>query len=978
MTNHWADIDNTSLVFVIGANPSENHPACMAHINAARYGAKAAKLIVVDPRKTRTAVVADLYVRIRPGTDIAFVNGLLNYIITGVVNGNGNVPATFAHNFVAWHNGTTGVSPLDGTTPQATNATSFGRAFVDDLGTTTTALNATALTGSTYQVGADTPYATPFSAALGWPKYCDTRALVSTVGGVSDYKRVKLTTPAGKSYSNMPEFVASILTAGTVFKALQAHVANYTLAETADICGCTEGDIISVAAELVANSRMMSTDLGLGLATPQTSTYMATTILYAMGQTQHTNGSQNIRDLAVLQTIMGNMGRPGGGINALRGIHNVQGSTDMANLYDGIPGYSGNPGASYVSYANPLFGNRLTGTGTTVDTPYTVGSLGLQQRGFYNMTTQWFGATAAAARSNADFEVLYGLWPKGNGVDHVTAFRAMASDYSTVNPKRSDNIKALVCWGQNPAVSEPNQSAVRRGLYDLDLLVVTDLFETETAACKRTANGITYLLPACSHVEEAGSVTNSGRWIQWRDRARAPHGNSKADMELLLRLSKALATAGAFDRIATAWAVMPDVKITGNVWDVLYGKYCVGTNFTWDGVSDVTGNKFELLEMTEADRADLAGTVYGSEVVAENVFKEIARPLNDSTALYGGGGTVWIYSGNANACGWEPTKTTAASIGAQPPAYTTVNRAKSRNSDFAGTALTYPRYGWSWLLNRRVFYNNSEVDSDVADVFVAPGLMSRVMTFKSTNTNTLADWSLVYRAYNTLKDTPSIAGGPHAAGLPGNFPAHTEPIETPRRDLAVKYGRNLSVAAASVKSDTPVAMWSTLEPYNPITADAKYPGTGSWAVDAKDFPFVLTTIRCVEHFQGGPITRNNSWNVEAEPVPWIEINSIDASAKGIADGDWVEVTTARSAGRAAQEDLTRTSAAGFARGFKARVGVGLKSNQRVAPGVVAIPWHWGDVGLSTGSRANDLCIDAVDANTSIPEYKACLCQIAKI
>jgi anaerobic selenocysteine-containing dehydrogenase len=284
-----------------------------------------------------------------------------------------------------------------------------------------------------------------------------------------------------------------------------------------------------------------------------------------------------------------------------------------------------------------------------------------------------------------------------------------------------------------------------------------------------------------------------------------------------------------------------------------------------------------------------------------------------------------------------------------------------------------------------VFYNMSEVGHDVGDVYVAPGYLSRVMSFRSNNLNTLADWATSYRAYNTLKDVPSVtgAGTPHAAGIPGPFPAHTEPIETPRRDLAAKYGRNTSAGTALVKPDSNVAMWSSTD--LAYADDPVYGSTGAgqhnvgyWNKDAKDYPLVLTTIRCVEHFQGGPITRNNSWNVEAEPVPWVEINSTDARIYGIKDGDWVNITTARGDSHLSQEGITKNEPADWALGFKARVGVGLQSNQRVGPGVVAIPWHWGDKGLSTGSRANDLCIDAWDANTIIPEYKACLCSIAKM
>jgi formate dehydrogenase major subunit len=154
-------------------------------------------------------------------------------------------------------------------------------------------------------------------------------------------------------------------------------------------------------------------------------------------------------------------------------------------------------------------------------------------------------------------------------------------------------------------------------------------------------------------------------------------------------------------------------------------------------------------------------------------------------------------------------------------------------------------------------------------------------------------------------------------------------------------------------------------------------------VAASGFPLILTTIRCVEHFQGGPTTRNNSLNVEVEPEPWIEIHSADARTYGITDGDWVNIITARGDSQGSQTAITPNYTStgsvtdNFGKGFRARVGVGVDTNQRVAKGVVAIPWHWGDAGLSTGARANDLCIDAMDANTTIPESKACLCKIEK-
>ncbi|HEY3316833.1 MAG TPA: molybdopterin-dependent oxidoreductase [Coriobacteriia bacterium] len=994
MTNHWTDIDNASLVFVFGANPAENHPACFAHINAARNGSKNAKLVVVDPRQTRTArqcdpARGDFYVRIRPGTNIAFTNGVLNWIF----NNAATYAAGAAANMLAWHNGT------------APNSLTAARAFIDDAGAGRT-FTVSELAGASYD-GVPT-------AALsgGYPKYCDSRFKVNTAG--DDYQRATLTTASGYAFGNFPVIAASVSDPDSVYQQLKGHVAPYgALAASgktvaADICGCTDAEIASVARVLIDHSRFSSSDFGASPSTPQAAGYRATTILYAMGQTQSTVGSQNIKDLATLQTLMGNMGRAGGGINALRGIHNVQGSTDMGNLFDSIPAYSANPGVNehYSHYLNALFGARVENstigaTTTSGAKDYTVlANLGLQQRGFANMTQEWFGNGSV---TGADIEKLYDLWPKGNGVQHIKTFRNM-----TLPSGDANLIKAAVVWGQNPAVTEPNQSAVRAGLKNLDTLVVVDMFETETATVDRKDTGITYLIPASAHTEEAGSVTNSGRWIQWRERANSPRGNSKADLELLLRFAKALDTANAFTHFSSVWSTLTPA-IAGNVFDVVYGKY------GWTPGTGAFESVTATSEMWPAGAsAPITTAVSGSEVVAENIYKEMCRPLAvlaDGTASTTTGGTMWIYSGASPAGGWSTSLTNynpvcKTSTGTAV-SWTIKNKAKSRNNTYTGAstgalgdtttananANNYPRWGWSWLLNRRVFYSNGEIAAEQTDNFVSPGYVSCLFTVNNSST-LLADWSgpLAYRKYKTFADKPNVtvagpaynASSPHfiSAGktLAGRFAAHTEPYESPRPDLQASFGKNTSNGA-----------------------DLILPGTATGVV--ADFPLVLTTIRCVEHFQGGPITRNNPTNVEAEPEPWIEINPVDARAAGISDGDLVNVITARSnsigptatkpartddqAGRSAtgamapavppadpahDGGLTFTS---FAHGFRARVDNSIADFQRVAPGVVAIPWHWGDRGLSVGSRANDLCIDSYDANTMIPEYKACLCKIEK-
>jgi formate dehydrogenase major subunit len=998
MTNNWVDLDNSSMFFVCGANPAENHPASIAHLNVARFDTNGrgrnAALVVVDPRQTRTArlisspqMIAaatgndlrkhDRFVRIRPGTNIAFINGVLDSIIKWMY---ANPTATESLNFFKWHN-----------TTVAVNSHSFGRIFLDDATNTKRTLDTAKLATAEYSHDGGATWVDA-GLATGWPKYCDSRIKVNAaaVAGPQpqikdDYQRAKLRVSDGAggywTFSNMPVFAADVSDSDCVFQKLRNHVAKYDAATVAGICGCTTADIAAVRDAFIASSRFASSDFGAALATITVAGYRAACIMYAMGATQFTTGSQGVRSYAVIQTLMGNMGRAGGGINALRGIHNVQGSTDMGVLFDLIPGYSGNPAVdqTYADYQNKMFGNRVLGT--AAKDPYVPANVEWQQRGFYNMTREWFGNRSVTA--SADFDKLYACWPKANGVQHIEAFRRMDPVWVAAQATPPARISAAVVWGQNPAVTEPNQGAVRKGLEALDLLVCVDMFANETAQCKRKDGGVTYLLPACSHVEEAGSVSSSGRWIQWRDRACSPKGNSKSDLELLLKLSKALNTAGAFSHIKDQWKTMADVPTLYNggagadPFTVLYGKY------GWDGTGSmeaVTGYAFE----------DTAGnpSLVGSEYVAEQIFKEMCSPLDGYAAAgpagFVGGhqGTLWIYSGVNSTQGgaYNPDLTgnvhpaafeldAAGAVTGTAITWGIANKAKSRKGEpkHAAQSLQYPRYGWAWLLNRRIMYNNGELPGDVGDVFVAPGYLSRLWCIGGTNT--LADWSWLYRAYNQLADMPDRGTGTGEVHVhPGRLPAYTEPYESPSKALATTFGYNTAGGTSG----------------NLIFSDsARLDVRTATAEQIAEFPLVLTSIRCVEHFQGGPITRNNPWNVELEPDPWVEINSVDAIKYGIKDGDWVNVETKRGGSVDDQESRTIQSGPlaakpGWNKGFKARVGAGTLANQRVAPGTVAIPWHWGDRGLGAGARANDLCIDAWDANTRIPEYKACLCKITTI
>jgi len=1277
MTNSWSDIGNTTLVVAWGANPAENHPACMAHINRAKrapglpndYNAAitvnkpAAKMISIDPRYTRTSMQADNYVRIRPGTDIAFGNAVMNYIINNVADDPTDATKKYSTHFEQFLNQAQAhkFSPDGSTSLESTEADrskfTDARLIVNAAGTdyercntsaqtamdafepcviydapsvepdtskaykmwyrrmtgadTTNILYATSADGKSWSAGVATDYTvamgnapfvwretdalymlnnngsrkivlyksvdglawtsvatllepdvTPFtdtdttlvykfdkpsvlkdgttyklymqgrSAALEYKIYqtgtttdapsawtgatftvSTTPALKpsSTSGDWDDFRvfapvvvktanpmfymvyggydadgvpmkigmarstdgitwtRMNpnkklgftdtLTSGIGRPtiakvgntfhiwhhdeqenlykgwwspFTGLPVAAADITDPDCVWQKLKAHVAPYTEAEATAICGCKPTDVSLVANALIEHSRMASyTDATFTslVNTPYSSQYRATTFLYAMGITQHTVGAQNIKMFANLQTILGNMGRCGGGINALRGIHNVQGSTDMGVLYNYIPGYTGNPTLMSAGHATPasndasafgkymdgVWGSRMSGgaadyddayTRTTYDFPKTepdatnfpgrlVSAFNLQSKGFYNMTMHWFAPAYSATVDYIDsttiasitdrraaVNAVYDLWPKGNGDDHITMYRKMIAGTTT----------ACYCLGMNPAVTEPNQKAVRDALKNLDLLVVEDMFETETAKTRRKAGAVTYLLPAAAHVEQAGMAVNSGRVLQWRYEALPPRGNCKTDNEYLLSLAKKLDEKGAFSHISAKWQLAvgsgglgytvgahapvqyPGAGTYVSVYDALYGQQYGWTPFGATAFGAASGGFTH-------EGPIKTGAMVGAEFVAEKVYRQMTTAVSNA-----GGGTVWIYhaaydAGNAAVDPASDNGTTrfagfTTRLGASYTAWGVANRSKSRSLEDPYGTYGLHKWGYSWLVNRRTLYSNNggtatgkmgpgiapdsgnPVPGDQTDGFQGPDRCVRLFSTTSTAVAPYAHNN--YRKHHNLKDKPyGATAGVHS--LPGRFPAHTEPYESPNTAAVAKYGRN-SISGTSLD-----LIWGRGTGYGGDT----YSPIGS----VTKFPLILTTIRCVEHFQGGPITRNNSWNVEAEPVPWIEINSVDARNYGIVDGQMVNVITARSNSTTEQESRTDVPA-GWAKGFKARVGTGLQGNQRVAKGVVAIPWHWGDRGLSTGSRANDLCIDAGDANMMIPEYKACLCELS--
>ncbi len=403
-----------------------------------------------------------------------------------------------------------------------------------------------------------------------------------------------------------------------VLQLIRRHYERYTPEMVARVCGTPVERFIEVAEAFCST------------ASPRRSG----TILYAMGATQHTVGTQYIRAYAILQLLLGNIGVAGGGINALRGESNVQGSTDHGLLFDLLPGYVKSPDVEDTSLAEYLR-RRVP------DGPEAAGRRKALGARLVSLLKAWWGEHATA---ETDFG--FGWLPKRDGdFSYVAMMEAM----------HAGTLKGLFILGQNPAVSSPDVSRTREGLANLDWLVAADLWETETAAFWKRP-GVrpedirteVFLLPMAGALEKDGSVTNSGRWAQWRYPAVGPLGEARTDLWLLDRLTKHLKELYA----AGGESAEPILKLT---WE--YGE--------------------------------------GEEPSAEAVAREIAGgPIPSPDLLRDDGSTAcgnWLYCGSF--AGGE-------------------NRLARRGAPEASgdPAGLHAAWAWSWPANRRVLYNRAGCD----------------------------------------------------------------------------------------------------------------------------------------------------------------------------------------------------------------------------------------------------------------------------
>jgi formate dehydrogenase major subunit len=637
MTNHWVDMVNADVVLIMGGNPAEDHPIAMNWLT--RTKARGAYILHVDPRFNRTSSIADVFAKLRSGTDIAFVGGMIRYAIE--------------------HNRIQGEYVREYT--NASWIVGDGYGFADGL-----------FTG--------------FDPAKG------------------SYDRSRWAYAVDAQ--GQPRRDPTLRDPRCVFQLLKAHFSRYDPDTVCRITGTPK-------------------DVYLRVCDLYTSTFApdrAGTWLYAMGTAQHSHGTQNIRSYAILQLLLGNIGVAGGGVNAMRGESNVQGSTDQGLNNDILPGYLKVPleadtdlGA-YLKRVTPVAANKASVNWLQHTPKYMV-----------SLLKAWWGEHAT--REN-DFAFSY--LPKGGAGFEGKGYAFLALTHAML----AGQVKGLFCVGQNPVVGGANARLIRAGVDKLDWMVVVDLFEHETAGFwKRPGVDPTriptevFVLPATSAVEKEGSIVNSGRWAQWRHRAVPPIADCRPDLDILDGLARAIKRAYEKD------GAFPE-PIRHLSWDYAHGH--------------------------EADPHKVAKEMNGRSLTDGKQVPGFAQLKDDGSTMSGN----WIYCGGY---------TEEGNLAARRDAADAPN----------GIGL-HPKWAWAWPMNRRILYNRASVnrkgepfnprkwvirwnaeaqkwEGDVPDGSMPPGEMNPFIMLASG----------VGQLY-----APELADGP--------FPEHYEPVESPVRNALSK------------------------------------------------------------------------------------------------------------------------------------------------------------------------------------------------
>jgi formate dehydrogenase major subunit len=666
MTNGWIDIKNADVMLVMGGNPAENHPCGFKWAIEAKRN-RNAKLIVVDPRFTRTAATGDLFCQIRAGSDIAFLGGVIRYAIE-----NGRIAKEYLTNF--------------------TNA-----AFVVKDG---------------FKLPEDGLYSGFDAATQTYDK--------STWNYEAD---------GGAASSGLPASVAYDLTLQNprcVFQLLKQQYSRYTPEMVERITGIPKEQFLK-AADLFTSIRING-DMK-----------KVATIMYAVGWTQHSFGTQIIRTAAMLQLLLGNVGRAGGGVNALRGHSNIQGATDMAGLFDSLPGYLKAPIPTDIDFKTYMA--RVTPT-PSKPAPW-------DSFNYYSNTSKFTVSLLKA---------MYGDAAKKENDWALDYLPKVDRDYSWTeiwDNMYQGRVKGMLAFGMNGVCIGPNSQKNIDALKKADWLVVGEIYPDETSEFWRspgitpeemkTINTTVYRLPCAGFAEKDGSFTNSARWVIWKNAAVPPPGQARLDQDILAQLFLKVR-----ELYKTEGGKFPDPIL----------------NLTWPYSEPEHPSLGEIAK--EINGKALANL---TDPKTQQVVLKAGQQLPGFALLKDDGTTScgnWIYSGS-----WTEAGPQLARRGTEDP---------------SGLGV-FPNWGWSWPANRRVLYNRASCDPSGK-----PWDQTRKQVWWNEDAqlwvgNDVPDFKADSHPKDHMGPFIMTAEGvgrifaPLAAFADGPFPEHYEPIESPVANL---------------------------------------------------------------------------------------------------------------------------------------------------------------------------------------------------
>jgi formate dehydrogenase major subunit len=559
MTNHYIDFRNADVILNMGGNVAENHPVSFKWVQAARN--RGVVLIHVDPRFTRTSAKADVHVRLRSGTDIAFLGGMIKYILD-----NNLYDEFYVKNY--------------------TNAS-----FIVN------------------------------------PRYGFDDGLFS---GYDPNKRAydASSWALEKDAQGIPKRDMTLQDPRCVLQLMKKHYFRYTLEKVSQITGTPTDDLEKVYK--IYGSTGAPDKAG--------------TELYAMGWTQHTVGVQNIRSMCIIQLLLGNMGIAGGGVNALRGESNVQGSTDHALLFHILPGYLPTPRAQWETL------DAYNKTTPASKDPRSANWWKNRPKYIASFLKSMYGDKATKENGFG-----YAWLPKLDPTQDASWLNLFDEMYK-------GTFTGFFAWGMNPACSSANAGKVRQAMAKLDWMVNVNVFDNETGSFwkgpgmnpKKIKTEV-FQLPCAASMEKEGSISNSGRWMQWRYKAANPPGEARPDGDMMYELFKKV--RALYEKGKGAF---PDPIL----------------NLKWDYE---TNGHFDVHKV--------AKEINGYDLSTGKLMGSFAGLKDDGMTSSGN----WLYCASYTEAGNMA--------------------ARRKKTDPTGLGL-YPEWSWCWPVNRRIIYNRASVDLD--------------------------------------------------------------------------------------------------------------------------------------------------------------------------------------------------------------------------------------------------------------------------